>query len=152
MTNLYLTVVTPERIVFEGAAESVSAMTRSGEITVLANHEPLVTLLRAGEMRIRHEGGEELLAISAGVLTVDANVVSVLAETAERSEELELGAVEEAKRRAEEALKVMRNKNDVGFTDAAAHLERELARYKVALKGRKVHRTGKDRTGKGLQG
>jgi F0F1-type ATP synthase epsilon subunit len=72
----------------------------------------------------------------------DGSVV-VLADTAERIDELELSAIEEAKKRAETALTEARNTNDVSYADAAAHLERELARYRVAMKKGKTrqHRT-----------
>lgn len=140
MAQLQLKIVTPERIVFEGAVDSLSAMTENGEVTILPNHVPLATLLRAGEMRAMVGKDELLLAASTGLLEVrPGNQVVVLAETAERSEELELSAIEDAKRRAEEALGEARRRNDVSFADAAAHLERELARYKVALKKKRAH-------------
>jgi len=133
--QLHYTVVTPERIVFEGDADSISVMTATGEITVLPHHVPLLTLMKAGEMRVRSGGEVELLATSTGMFEVrQGGSVVVLADTAERIDELELSAIEEAKKRAEDALTEARNKNDVGYADAAAHLERELARYRVAMK------------------
>lgn len=132
-------ILTPERLVMEGEALSVSVMTESGEITVLPGHIPLATLLKAGEMRVRDvQGNESLLAVSTGLFEIkNGNEIIVLADTAERSEELELAAVEAAKQRAEQALTEARNREDVSLADAAAHLERELARYRVALKGKK---------------
>lgn len=123
----------------EGEAVSVSVMTENGEITVLPGHIPLATLLKAGEMRVRDAQGQEtLLAVSTGLFEVkENNEIVVLADTAERSEELELAAIEAAKKQAEEALVNARNREDISLADAAAHLERELARYKVALKGKK---------------
>ncbi len=144
MSQLHYTVVTPERLVFEGDADSISVMTSMGEITVLPHHVPLLALMKAGEMRVRKGGEEELLATSTGMFEVrqDGSVV-VLADTAERVDELEVSAIEEAKKRAEAALIDARNRNDVGYADAAAHLERELARYRVAMKKGKSrhHRT-----------
>ena len=133
--QLHYTVVTPERIVFEGDAESISVMPSMGEITVLPHHVPLLALMKAGEMRVREGSNEELLATSTGMFEVrqDGSVV-VLADTAERIDELEISAIEEAKQRAEAALIEARNQNDVMYADAAAHLERELARYRVAIK------------------
>lgn len=133
--QLHYTVVTPERIVFEGEADSISVMTAMGEITVLPHHVPLLALMQAGEMRVRKGSEVELLATSTGMFEVrqDGSVV-VLADTAERIDELELSAIEEAKKRAEVALKEARDRNDVTYADAAAHLERELARYRVAMK------------------
>ncbi len=132
-------IVTPERIVHEGEADSISVMTTLGEITILPNHVPLLALMKAGEMRIKNGGEEVLLATSTGFLEVrDGSRISILADTAERSDELELTAIEEARSLAEETLKNIRNASDVGFTDAAAHLERELARHRVALKKRRT--------------
>lgn len=136
--TLHYTVVTPERIVLEGDAEAISVMTDMGEITVLPHHVPLLTLMKAGEMRIKHGGQDELLATSTGMFEVRADgTVVVLADTAERVEELEMDAIAAAKERAVQALVDARNRNDVSYADAAAHLERELARYRVALKKRK---------------
>jgi len=144
MPKLHYQIVTPDRVVQEGDADLITVMTATGEISVLPNHIPLLTLMRAGEMRIVNNDVETLLATSTGLFEVrDGSSIVVLADTAERSEELELEAIEVAKKNAEDALKNLRNGNDVSFTDAAAHLERELARYRVAMKkGKsKQHRT-----------
>ena len=132
-------IITPERVLMEGEADSITVMTANGEITVLPKHEPIVTLLRAGEMKVRKGSEVTHIAASTGLLEVRGNnEVVILADTAERSDELELVAIEEAKRRAEDAMKQIKNKNDVAFADAAAHMERELARYRVALKRKNV--------------
>ncbi|MFH1766854.1 MAG: ATP synthase F1 subunit epsilon [Patescibacteria group bacterium] len=141
--KLSLKIVTPERIVFEDEVDSISVMTETGEITVLPNHVPLVSLLRAGEMRLMDNKNQTLLAVSTGLIEVrPGNTVIVLADTAERSEELELEEIEKARAQAEKNLSEARNQNDVAFADAAAHLERELARYRVATK-RKYKDVGK---------
>ncbi len=139
MAQLNYKIITPERVVLEGEATSLSVMTEDGEITVLPGHIPLASLLKAGEMRLKTpDGKEELLAVSTGLLEVQKNnQIVILANTAERSEELELAKIDEAKERAEQALKNIRNRDDVSFAEAAAHLERELARYRVALKGQR---------------
>lgn len=138
MSQLSLKIVTPERVVFEDNVDSVTAMTENGEITVLPNHVPLVSLLRAGEMRLVNAGKETMLAVSTGLIEIrPGNIIIILADTAERSEELDLQKIEEAKKLAEQRLVESRNSNDVSFADAAAHLERELARYRVATKHRR---------------
>jgi F-type H+-transporting ATPase subunit epsilon len=136
MATLAYKIITPERTVMEGEALSLSVMTEMGEITVLPNHIPLAALLQAGEMRVKTpDGQEELLAVSSGLLQVKAfNQIVILAQSAERSQELELEQIKLAKQRAEDALKNIRNREDVSFFAAAAQLERELARYRVALK------------------
>jgi F-type H+-transporting ATPase subunit epsilon len=135
MSKISLKIVTPERVVYEDEVDSLTAMTESGEITVLPGHVPLVTNLRAGEMRARKGSEEILLAASTGFLEVrSGSEIVILADTAERVEELELEKIEAAKERARQALVEKRHSDDVSFADAAAALERELARYKVALK------------------
>ena len=112
-------------------------MTEIGEITILPNHAPLVSLLRSGEMRLKDGGNESLLAVSTGLIEVrNENSVVVLADSAERSEELTLEEIEKAKDLAEKRLQEARNQGDVVYADALVHLERELARYKVARKGK----------------
>jgi F-type H+-transporting ATPase subunit epsilon len=137
--TLQYTVITPERIVKMGEAEAITLMTMSGEITILPHHIPLLALMKAGEMRITHAGEEEHYATSTGMVEVrhDGTVV-VLADTAELSEELNLVDIEAAKKRAEETLIALRNQNDISYADAAAHLERELARYRVVMKKRRA--------------
>jgi F-type H+-transporting ATPase subunit epsilon len=129
-------ITTPERAVFREKIRQVSIPTLEGEITVLPDHVPLVAPVLAGELRLLDEkGGEILMAVSGGFVTIhpDGHVV-VLADTAERAEELDLAAIEEAKKRAE---KVLSEKLDEErFADATAHLARELARLKVARKRR----------------
>lgn len=145
MSKLALKIVTPERVVFEDSVDSISVMTESGEITILRDHVPLVSLLRAGEMRLKDGGTESALAVSTGVIEVrDGNQVIVLADTAERSEELTLEEVEKAKELAEKRLEEARNQSDVAYADALVALERELARTKVARKG-KYRDVGKQR-------
>ena len=143
MKQIRVKIVTPERVVYEDEADSITTMTHMGEITVLPGHAPLVATLRAGETVMRKDGEEHLLATSTGFIEVrNGHEVVILADTAERVEELELEAIEEARARAQAMLTEKRHGDDVSFADAAAALERELARYKVAMKGRKHRRTG----------
>jgi F-type H+-transporting ATPase subunit epsilon len=147
MPKLHYKIVTPERLLKEGEASALTATTESGEITVLPGHIALATLLKPGEMRIRNDREESLLAVAGGLLEVlPGNEVVILAEEAYMSDELELSLIEEAKKKAEDALKNVRNREDVGFADAAASLERELAKYRVALKG-KARRSASPRAG-----
>ena len=135
MQKLHLQIVTPERLVFEDEIEALSVMTEMGEITVLPNHIPLVSNLRAGEMRLQKNGEEHILVNSTGFIEVrPGNTIIILADTAERMEELDLEKIEIAKEEARKAMEEKREVDDVAFALAAAALERELARYKVAMK------------------
>lgn len=138
--KISLKIVTPERVVYEDAnVDSVTAMTDSGEVTILPGHVPLVSNLRSGEMRLMKDGEEILLAASTGFLQVnEGSHVVILADTAERVEELELAKIETAKEHAQK-LMLEKHVDDVAFAHAAAMLERELARYKVAMKKKRKH-------------
>ena len=137
MSKISLKVVTPERIVFEDSVDSILVNTEMGEIMVLAHHTPIDSLLRAGEMILSDNGNETSLAVSTGMIEVRENSqVIVLADTAERSEELELEVIEEAKKQAQARVEEAENSHNEEFALAAANLERELARHKVALKKR----------------
>ena len=136
MAHIQFKIVTPERVVFEDTVDAVILPTTEGEITVLPHHLPLVTLLQAGVLRIK-KGNEEIpLAVSSGVIEVDGKRVVVLADSAERVDELEEEKIEKAR---EEAKKLMTEKRSdtEGFAEATAALERELARLKVVRKYRR---------------
>ena len=138
MKRLHLSIVTPERIVYEDEVDSITVMTDMGEVTVLPDHIPLVANLRAGELTLRKDGEPHYLVASTGFLEVrPGNKIVVLADTAERAEELELEKIEEARERARQLLTEKRHVDDVAFADAAAILERELARHRVAMKRKK---------------
>ena len=135
MAQLRLQIITPERIVYEDVVDSLTVHTENGEVTILPKHAPLVTLLRAGEMTLRDGKGTTHLAVSTGMLEVrNGDSIVVLADTAERSDELDMKAIEEAKKLAHQRLEEARNENEVAYADALVHLERELARHKVASK------------------
>lgn len=136
MSKISLKIVTPEKIVFEDTGvDSVSAMTQSGEVTILPGHIPLVSNLQPGEARYKKGGEEYLLAHSTGFLEVrGGNQVVILADTAERHEELDLKKIEVAKEKARQLLEEKRNVDEVAFAEAAAMMERELARERVAKK------------------
>lgn len=128
--------VSPERIVSDEDALSVSLPTATGEITVLPHHAPLVSLLTSGIIRLRKPSGDEdEIAVSGGFIHVEKNGnVTVLAETAERGHELELSVIAEAKQRAKAVMTKAVMADDVAFAKAAAALEREMARYKLVIK------------------
>ena len=138
MSKLHLSIVTPERIVFEDEVDSVSAMTQMGEVTILPGHVPLVANLQAGELRLKKNGEESFLVASTGFLQVQSgSKIVILADTAERVEELELEKIEEARERARKLLTETRHVDDVAFAHAAAMMERELARHRVVSRRKK---------------
>lgn len=135
MQNLELEITTPEREVIRTRVAQVSIPTTEGEITVLPGHVPLIAPLNSGELRaVDADGKDVLMAVSGGFVTVrpDGRLV-ILADTAERAEELDVAAIEEAVARAEAAL-AAKTDDAERFADATAGLARELARLKVARK------------------
>lgn len=128
-------ITTPERTVFSADIRQVTLPTSTGEITVLRHHVPLVSLLVPGVLHIIRENGEELvLAVSGGFIEVQSNKVTVLADTAERAEEIDEARAEEARQRAEQAMK--ERKDTEAFTSANASLERHLARLRAVRRWR----------------
>jgi F-type H+-transporting ATPase subunit epsilon len=136
MPKINFKIVTPERVVYEADIDQVTLPTASGEITVLPNHIPLVSLLAAGELVIKI--GEKIipLAVAGGFVEVGKNKVVILADSADKVEEIDAARVEEARKRAEEILKTKKIDSEE-YATFAGHLERELARLKVARKHRK---------------
>lgn len=121
--------------------DSVSIPTTEGEITILPSHIPLVAILKPGVLTVRKGNQEVFMAVSGGFVEVQPVVVEenksssrviILADTAERAEELTLEAVEEARERAQKLLEEKRGADEVTYGAAAAALERELVRLKVA--------------------
>lgn len=132
-------IVTPDGIVYEDASvEQVTFPTTMGELTVLPHHVPLVAQLAAGELRIQKDGRDIPLAVSRGVVEVrPKSEVVILADTAERAENIDIARAEAARARAEEALRQTAHAADVDYAKLQAVIEREFARVRVAKKYRK---------------
>ncbi len=131
MSGIRLDVVTAERMVYSEDVETVIAPGIQGQLGILPGHTPLMTTLQAGELRIKRSGEETSLAISGGFLEVRPDKVVVLADSAERADEIDVTRAEEAKRRAQERLHEKRDTTtDAARAEAALH--RSLARLKVA--------------------
>jgi len=128
-------IITPDQTVFEGESDSVTLPTGDGEITVLANHIPVVAILVPGTMVVRSQGQERLFAVSRGMAEVDGASIRILAETADRAEELQEEAIEKAKAEAERLLTERRHDVE-GFAEATAMLDRELARLRSVRRHR----------------
>lgn len=134
---IHFELITPERAVFREDVDRMTLPTTQGEITILPGHVPLVASLVPGVARLwRGAEAPEDVAVSGGFIEVGPNKVRVLADTAERGMELDVSAIEKAKVRAEQVMKETVRTDDVAYAAAAAALERELARYKVARRYR----------------
>jgi F-type H+-transporting ATPase subunit epsilon len=140
MANLIkFEIVTPERTVLAREIVQVTVPTTSGEITILAEHIPLISVLKPGVLEIKLADGQlEIMAVSGGFLEVMHDKIVVLADTAERAEELDEKRIEEARQRAEEQKKDISDLDEVQYANIAAQLEKELARFKALSKWRRL--------------
>lgn len=136
MATIKLDIVTVERSVYSDNVDIVIARGVEGELGILPHHAPLMTMLQPGELIARKGNEEYSLAISGGFLEVRPDRVIVLADSAERAEEIDIARAEEAKKRAE---KMMAEKYapgvDAGRVEAA--LRRSLVRIKVSERRKK---------------
>ncbi len=143
---LRIELITPDGPVFEGDADGISLPTPDGEITVLPHHIPLISIVVPGSITVRQGREEKLFAVSRGVIEVapstgsgQATTVRILADSADRADELQEEAIERAKADAEK-LASERRHDAAGFADATALLEKELARLQVVRRHRSKKR------------
>ncbi|PWB38484.1 MAG: ATP synthase F1 subunit epsilon [Parcubacteria group bacterium] len=134
MAQFNLKIVTPDKVLFSEPVAQVSVSTALGQITILPNHLPLVSQLKPGEIIIKHEGHQEsLMAISGGFIEILPDQVIILADSAERAEEIDERQAAEAHRRAEE-MRQTKVKDAREFAFFTAQMEKEMARLRVARK------------------
>ncbi|MBT3419151.1 MAG: ATP synthase F1 subunit epsilon [Candidatus Magasanikbacteria bacterium] len=133
------TIVTPQGVLYKDSIDKVTIPTQAGAITVYPEHIPVVSALRAGELNI-HKGNDVVnLAISTGVVEIRPNsIVYVLADTAERSNEIDVDRAELAKKRAEELFAKEEKMLDIDFARLQAKIEKEIVRSSVGRKYRNV--------------
>ena len=125
-------IVTPEKLVVRDVAEEMQIPGKNGYLGLLPGHAPLITELAVGEISYRDQGYTHRLAVAWGFAEVLPSKVTVLAETAERADEINVRRAEEAKQRAEERLKSADPNTD--FDRAEQALQRADARLQVAGK------------------
>lgn len=143
---LQVEVVTAERIVYsQQEVDEVVAPGGAGEFAVLPEHAAFITTLVPGELRIIKGGDEEVMAITGGFCEVRNDRVVILADAAERVEEIDVERAEAARRRAEEALRERAELEDLAQTQAS--LMRALARLRIAEKRGRRGRPGPPRPG-----
>ena len=133
MSSLKLDIVTAERVVYSDDVDAVIAPGVEGQLGILPHHAPLMTTLQAGELLVRKGGKDDHMAISGGFLEVRPDRVIVLADSAERAEEIDVGRAEAAKKRAEQRL-VDRQVPGLDAARCEAALQRAIARITVAEK------------------
>ncbi|HSJ56896.1 MAG TPA: F0F1 ATP synthase subunit epsilon [Anaerolineae bacterium] len=137
MAQLRVEVVTAERAVFEGDVDIVVAPGIEGQLGILPNHAPLITALTFGELTLRRAGDEDIyIAIGGGFMEVGPDHVTILADSAERAEEIDLERAEAARHRAEDLMEQEQDV-DADVIRAQAALRRAAIRIKVAQRSRR---------------
>ncbi|MGX6445541.1 F0F1 ATP synthase subunit epsilon [Neobacillus sp. K501] len=134
MKTIKVSVVTPDGPVYESDVEMVSTKALSGELGILPGHIPMVAPLAVGVVRMKKNGKEEdLVTVSGGFLEVRPEKVTILAQAAERAEDIDVERAERAKERAEQRLRNQKME-DTDFKRAELALQRAINR--LTVKGR----------------
>ncbi len=136
--TLHVDIVSAEQAIFSGEAEMIVAPGEAGELGVLPEHAALLTRIRPGTVRIKRPGEEreEIIYVSGGMMEIQPHVVTVLADTSVRAENLDEAKALEAKRAAEEALN--NRTGDMEIAEAQAVLAESVAQLAAIKRLRQV--------------
>ncbi|MAG28526.1 ATP synthase F1 subunit epsilon [bacterium] len=137
MTKLNLKLITPARTVLEEETEEVVAQTLDGEITILANHTPIVTILKPGELLIKNDNKATPLAVAGGIIEMFENTLVILADTAEHVKEIDLKRAEERAKELASKLKEKELLDITTYNSLSYTLARDRTRIEVFKKWRK---------------
>lgn len=133
-------IITPERTVYKDEVEEAIVPTSIGQITILPNHTSLFTQVAEGEIKVKKNSKEQSIAVAGGFLEVNKNNVTLLADYAVRSEEIEVSKVIEAQKKAQSLMKESEEKvSKKDFALAQAQFRRSILELKVAGKSRKIN-------------
>lgn len=135
--TVHIDVVSAEESIFSGEAEFVVAPAAAGEVGIYPNHTPMITTIKPGSLRIKQndQTEETLIFVSGGLLEVQSGMITVLADTALRGDDLDEAKAIAAKEAAEEAMK---NKaSDMDYAKAQAELSEAAAQIQAIAKLRK---------------
>lgn len=129
--TVHVDIVSTEESIFSGMAEFLVVPAEMGEMGIFPNHAPLITTIKPGAIRLKvpDQKQEELIYVSSGILEIQAQVVTILSDTAIRAKDIDEKQAIEAKREVEEAMKHSVSKTD--FTKLQAELARTLAQIHV---------------------
>jgi F-type H+-transporting ATPase subunit epsilon len=136
MSNIHLEIISAERVVYAEDVDIVIAPGIEGTLAILPSHAPLLTVLSPGELRIVKDGNETTIAVSKGFLEVLDNKIVILADAAERADEIDEQRAQEAMRKAQKELE--ERPPNMNLESAVADLRRSQARLKVARSKRRV--------------
>ena len=127
---LHLEIVTAERLVLSDDVDQVNAPTKDGRVGILPRHMPLITVLTEGELSIIKNGVRTEFAVFGGFMEVLPDRVTILADSCDRSDEIDLDRAEEARQRAEE--RIAQRKSDQDMIQAEAELRRAMMQIRIA--------------------
>ena len=142
-------IVSQDRVVFEGDVDIVVAAGEAGEMGILPNHAPLLSILKYGVLKVRSQGDELDFTISGGLIEVQPHIVTILADAAENVQEIDVARAEEAKKRIEDLLKEGLPPDMDSYLSMEAALKRSNLRLDAVRRYRKSgqtpHLTGVDK-------
>lgn len=134
-------IVSQDRQVFSGDADMVIVPGSQGEMGILPNHAPLLSTLQFGILRVRYLGKEQVFTIAGGVIEVQPDLITIMADAAENVQEIDISRAEAAKRRAEEILK----EGPPPDSDSYLKIEAALRRSNLRLEAVRRYRGQKSR-------
>ncbi len=139
--SMQVDIVSAEGSIFSGKAEMVYAQAANGEVGILPHHAQFLSSLKPGQVRVVSGDEEDFFYISGGIIEIQPTVLTILADTAIRAEDLDSVAAEEAKRRAEDAMD--QAKSDIDVARAQGELAEAVAQIQTITKLRdRLHKTG----------
>ncbi len=133
---MQLDVVSAEESLFSGAVHELIAPGSMGDLGIMPRHSQLITTLKAGELKYKTDDGEVSLFVAGGIMEVQPSIVTILADTAVRSEDLDEQTAKDAQKRAEDALEG-KDPEDLDYEAIKAELEAAKAQIEM------IHRVGK---------
>ena len=136
MSTMRVEVVSAEQEIFSGEASMLIATAEEGDVGIYPQHTPMLTRLKAGDVRLMTDEGEQVIFVSGGILEVTPKVVTVLSDTAMRADDIDEAAALEAQRKAEQALKD--TKADINYAKAKAELAQAAAQLQALKKLKKI--------------
>lgn len=135
--KLHLEIVTPTGVAYKDDVDEITVPTQNGYIGILPHHIPLLTQVTSGELSVKIGSSSQLLAITGGFLEVENNKVTILADYAVRSEDVEVAKAEAAKKRAEQLLQEKQSQKDFALIEG--ELRKSLLELKVAQRRKRTH-------------
>ena len=134
MAPMLLEIVTAESLVYSEEIDVLVAPGTDGELGILPRHAPLLTALKPGEIRVVKDGEDTYMAVSGGFMEVIGNKITILADTAERVDDIDVERAEEALKLAQE--RVEARASDMDLERALSSIRKSQARLKVARRRR----------------